>query len=422
MSQAADVCPEDLGAVTLQRYEDYLNPGMAALLKFMGVEAVEVEAEGCWVTASDGTRYLDCLGGPGVFTLGHRPPAVVAAVQQQLQRMPFSSHILPNPVLAELAERLAEVTPGDLQYSFVCNSGAEAIEGALKLARAHTGRPHFVAAEGAFHGKTWGALSASGREVYRKPFEPLLPGFTHVPFGEAAALASAVDEQTAAVLLEPIQCENGIIIPPEGYLRAAREICDRSGALLILDEIQTGLGRTGKWLACDWEEVCPDMITLGKALGGGVMPVAAIVARPPVWDVFAENPYIHTSTFGGNPLACAAALAALQELQEQEVTAQCAQRGRQLLEGCHRLAEQHPDLVTAVRGRGLLVAVQFSDPDIGGLVIAGLLQQHILAAFALNAPEVLRLEPPAIISEEEVNLLLAALAESLQQTAALLAD
>lgn len=422
MSQAAEVPPEDLAAVTLQRYEDYLSPSMAVLLKFMGVETAEVEAEGCWVTASDGTRYLDCLGGPGVFTLGHRPPAVVAAVQEQLQRMPLSSHILPNPLLAELAERLAEITPGDLQFSFVCNSGAEAVEGALKLARAHTGRPHFVAAEGAFHGKTWGALSASGREVYRKPFEPLLPGFTHVPFGDAEALAAAVDEQTAAVILEPIQCEAGVIIPPDGYLAAAREICDRNGALLILDEIQTGLGRTGKWLACDWEGVCPDLLTLGKALGGGVMPVAAIVARPPVWEVFAENPYLHTSTFGGNPLACTAALTALQELQQQEVTSKCAQRGEQLLQGCQRLEEQYPELITAVRGRGLLVAVQFSDSDLGGLVIAALLQRQILAAFALNALEVLRLEPPAIISEEEIDLLLEALAESLQQTAALLAD
>jgi len=422
VSQAAEVSPEDLAAVTLQRYEDYLSPSMAVLLKFMGVETAEAEAEGCWVTARDGTRYLDCLGGPGVFTLGHRPPAVVAAVQEQLQRMPLSSHILPNPLLAELAERLAEITPGDLQFSFVCNSGAEAVEGALKLARAHTGRPHFVAAEGAFHGKTWGALSASGREVYRKPFEPLLPGFTHVPFGDAETLAATVDEQTAAVILEPIQCEAGVIIPPDGYLAAAREICDRNDALLILDEIQTGLGRTGKWLACDWEGVCPDLLTLGKALGGGVMPVAAIVARPPVWEVFAENPYLHTSTFGGNPLACTAALTALQELQQQEVTSKCAQRGEQLLQGCQRLEEQYPELITAVRGRGLLVAVQFSDSDLGGLVIAALLQRQILAAFALNALEVLRLEPPAIISEEEIDLLLEALAESLQQTTALLAD
>jgi putrescine aminotransferase len=411
----------DLGALTQQRYLDYINPGMVALTKFMGLEAVEVSAEGCYVTASDGSRYLDCLGGPGVFTLGHRPAPVIAAVRAQLDEMPLSSHILPDPVLAALAERLAELTPGDLQYSFICNSGAEAVEGALKLARAHTKRPHFVAAHGAFHGKTFGALSASGRESYRAPFQPLLPGFTHVPFGDAAALAAAVDHNTAAVILEPIQCEAGIIVPPDGYLAAAREICDRAGALLILDEIQTGLGRTGKWLACDWEGVCPDLLTLGKALGGGVMPIAAIVARPAIWDVFAENPYIHTSTFGGNPLACAAALAALQALQDIDAAGKCRVRGAQLLAGCRCLGEQFPALVVAVRGRGLLVGMQFADADMGGLVIGGMLSNHVLAAFAMNSLETLRLEPPAIITEGEIDTVLAALEDALQMTAGLLA-
>ncbi len=413
---------DDLGDLTLRRYQDYLNPSLVTLLRFMGLEAAEVCAEGCYVTASDGSRYLDCLGGPGVFTLGHRPAAVVEAVKRQLDEMPLSSHILPDPLLAELGERLAQVTPADLQYSFVCNSGAEAVEGALKLARAHTRRPQFVAAQGAFHGKTWGALSASGRETYRAPFEPLLPGFTHVPFGDIGALAQAVDEHTAAVILEPIQCEAGIIIPPDGYLTAAREICDQAGALLILDEIQTGLGRTGKWLACDWEGVSPDILTLGKALGGGVMPIGAIVAQPAVWEIFADNPYLHTSTFGGNPLACAAALASLEALQTQDVAGKCSVRGEQLLAGCRDLAARYPALIVEARGRGLLVALQFADADLGGLVIGGLLQSKVLAAFALNAPETLRLEPPAVITQEEVDRVLSALDDALQMTAALLAQ
>ncbi|HEY3398710.1 MAG TPA: aminotransferase class III-fold pyridoxal phosphate-dependent enzyme [Armatimonadota bacterium] len=412
----------DLGPLTMQRYHDYLNPGMVSLLKFMGLEAAEVGAEGCYVTASDGTRYLDCLGGPGVFTLGHRPPSVIAAVRKQLDSMPLGSHLLVDPHLGALAEKLAQLTPGDLQYSFICNSGAEAVEGALKLARAHTKRPHFVAAQGAFHGKTFGALSASGRKTYRDPFEPLLEGFTHVPFGDAQALAAAVDDQTAAVILEPIQCEAGIIIPPDGYLRAARDICDRTGALLILDEIQTGLARTGKWLACDWEDVCPDLLTLGKALGGGVMPIAAVVGRPAIWDVFAENPYVHTSTFGGNPLACAAALASLEALQQEHAADKCAERGAQLLAGCQELGRQYPELVVEVRGRGLLVGMQFTDPDIGGLIIGGLVSAGILAAFAMNAPETLRLEPPAIITAEEVDRVVADLGEALANVALLLAE
>jgi putrescine aminotransferase len=284
----------------------------------------------------------------------------------------------------------------------------------------HTGRPAFVAAEGAFHGKTLGALSASGREVYKKPFEPLVPGFTHVPFGDADALARAVTQETAAVILEPIQCENGIRIPPTGYLAAAREICDRHGSLLILDEIQTGFGRTGRRWACDWEGVVPDIMTLGKALGGGVMPIGAFVARPPVWDIFEENPYIHTSTFGGNPLACAAALAAIAEMERLDVPALCAARGEQLLEGCRQAAQAYPDLVCDVRGRGLLVAVEFTDSDVAGLVIAGLAQRKILAAYVLNNPKVLRFEPPAVITPEEVTYVVRSLAESMAQVKTIL--
>lgn len=414
------VPPEVCFDTVYRRYRHYLNPGMAELVKFMGFGAPEIEAQGCYVTCADGRRFLDCLGGPGVFTLGHRPPAVVEAVIEQARRMPLSSHLLLNPVMAEAAERVAAITPGDLQYVFFCNSGAEAVEGALKAARMYTGRPGFVAAEGAFHGKTFGALSASGRDVYRKPFEPLVPGFVHVPFGDTDALAQAVTRETAAVILEPIQCENGVRIPPDGYLAAAREICDRHGALLILDEIQTGFGRTGRRWACDWENVTPDIMTLGKALGGGVMPIGAFVAKPPVWQIFEENPYIHTSTFGGNPLACAAAIAAIAEMERLDTPARCLARGEELLAGCRQAAREYPDLVSEVRGRGLLVAVEFGDSDVAGLVIAGLAQRNILAAYGLNNPKVLRFEPPAVIKPEEVTYVGQALAESLAQAKAIL--
>jgi len=284
----------------------------------------------------------------------------------------------------------------------------------------HTGRPRFVAAEGAFHGKTFGALSASGRDVYKTPFEPLLEGFSHVPFGDAEALAAAVDETVAAVILEPIQCEAGIRIPADGYLQAAREICDRTGALLILDEIQTGLGRTGKMWACDWDGVAPDIMTLGKAIGGGVMPLGVMVATPAVWGIFKKNPYIHTSTFGGNPLACAAALAALDVLAEEGLAAKAGERGAQLLAGVAPLAAQYPGIVSGVRGRGLLVGVEFTDSDIGGLVIAGLMQEQILAAYALNNPEVLRLEPPAVITAEQVEQVVAGLGAAVAHAVELL--
>lgn len=401
---------------THELYRRHVNPGMADLVKFMGLDSTERAAEGCYVTCANGRRFLDCLGGPGVFTLGHRPAAVVDAVRDQLGRLPLSSHILLSDLLAKAAAAVAEVTPGNLQYVFFCNSGAEAVEGALKAARMATGRPGFVATEGAFHGKTFGALSASGRDVYKMPFEPLLPGFTHVPFGDAEALDAAVDDRTAAVILEPIQCENGIILPPDGYLSALRDICTSKGALLILDEIQTGLGRTGKLWACDWDGVTPDIMTLGKALGGGVMPIGAFVAVPEVWRIFEENPYIHTSTFGGNPLACRACLAALSEIQRQDIPALAAARGAELLEGCQALAQANSDFITAARGRGLLVALEFTDSDLAGLVIAGLAQRDILAAYGLNNAKVLRFEPPAIITADEVQRVVQALGEAIDAT------
>lgn len=410
----------ELFNLTYERYMRHVSPGIATVVKFMGFETVEWRAEGCYVYGPEGEKYLDCLGGPGVFTFGHRHPKIVAAVAEQLHDMPLSSHLLLDPVLAEAAEAIAGIAPEGLQYSFFCNSGAEAIEGALKIARMYTRRPGFVCAVNGFHGKTFGALSASGRDTYKTPFEPLVPGFSHVPFGDAGALASAVTDQTAAVLLEPIQCEAGIIIPPAGYLQTAREVCDRAGALLILDEIQTGFGRTGAVWGCDHDGVKPDMMTLGKALGGGVVPVGAFMARAEIWEAFHDNPYIHTSTFGGNPLACRAALAAVALLQEEDIVTKCRERGAELLAGIERVGAEYPELVEEVRGKGLLVGVQFADADIGNLVIAGLAQENILTAFTLNRPEVIRLEPPAVITSEEIATVVEAFDRAIQSAKELL--
>ena len=412
----------DLAKTTFERYERHINPGMAQLVKFMGFESVEVRSEGCYVYTSDGERYLDCFGGPGVFSMGHRPEPIVARVREQLDEMPLSSHILLDPVAAELAERLAQVTPGDLQYTFFCNSGAEAVEGALKAARAYTGRPGFVSTIGGFHGKTFGALSASGREVYRAAFQPLVPGFEHVPYGDADALADAVGDDIAAVILEPIQGEAGIIVPPDGYLTRAREICDAAGALLILDEIQSGMGRTGVMWACERDGVVPDIMTMGKALGGGVMPLGAFIARPEVWSIFEENPYLHTSTFGGNPMACAAGLAALDFVEEHDLCAAAAERGAQMKAGFERIAAENSAMIEAVRGIGLLVGVQFSHEDIAGLMIAGLAGRNILAAYGLNNPGTIRFEPPLTISAEQVDEAIEGFADALAKTAAMLEE
>ncbi|MDN5363921.1 MAG: putrescine aminotransferase [Eubacteriales bacterium] len=401
----------------LELYRKHLNPGMAILLRLMGLENPAVEGEGMVVRDTAGKEYLDFLAGYGVFNLGHRHPRVVAAVKDQLERLPLSTKVLPDESTALLARCLAEVTPGDLQYCFFANSGAEAVEGALKLARLATGRQKVVATFGAFHGKTLGALSVTGRDIFRSPCLPLLPWVVHVPFGEVEAAAEAVDEDTAAVIVEPLQGEGGIILPPLGYLRELRALCDRKGAALILDEVQTGMGRTGYLFACEAEGVVPDLLLLGKALGGGVMPVAAIVARPWVWRAFSDNPFIHTSTFGGNPLACRAALATLEVLVEENLPASAREKGAYFLTRLAELRQQYPDIVAEVRGRGLMLGVEFTDEGSGGFVLAGLLERGFLVAYTLNNTRVMRIEPPLIIDYREIDLFLQALTDILAELA-----
>jgi putrescine aminotransferase len=391
-----------------ENYRKYLNPPLARVMKLSG-SPVEVSAEGCIITDHAGKTYLDFAGGYGVFTLGHRHPRVVAAVKDQLDRMALSGRTMFNPLMGRLAKRLAELAPGDLSISFFANSGTEAVEGALKLARAATKRPAIVATHGAFHGKTLGALSASGRDAFRDPFLPLLAGVRHVAFGDAAALRAVVDANVAAVIVEPVQGEGGVNVPPAGYLRDVRAICDAAGAVMIADEVQTGLGRCGELFGCDRDGVVPDVMTLAKGLSGGVVPIGAYVARPAVWNAaYAKQPLLHTSTFGGNELACAAALAALDVLRDEDLVANARARGAQLLAGAQATAGRYPAVVAQARGAGLLVGVELRSEGYGGTIIPELLKRGVTAAWTLNAQRVIRLEPPLIVSAAQVETALAA--------------
>ncbi len=251
------------------KFERYVNPGLGRALRFMGLNAVEHTGRGALIIDEEGQEYIDCAGGYGVFVQGYQNPRIVARAHAQLDQLALSSRVLVNRPMIELAEDLARLTPGDLQYSFFCNSGAEAVEAALKFARIQTGRTRIISTYGAFHGKTMGALSVSGRDAYRLPFAPLMPDVTHVPYGDAAQAAAVMDDQVAAVIVEPIQGEGGVIVPPDDYLPALRRLCDQYGALLIADEVQTGIGRTGKLFAVEHSQVVPDLLCLAKALGGG---------------------------------------------------------------------------------------------------------------------------------------------------------
>jgi putrescine aminotransferase len=392
----------DLAQEAFENYRAYLNPPLARVMKLSGAP-VEVYADGVTIVDQNGKAYLDFAGGYGVFTLGHRHPRVVAAVKDQLDRMALSGRTMFNPLMGRLAKRLAELTPGDLAISFFANSGTEAVEGALKLARAATQRPTIVATDGAFHGKTFGALAVSGREAFRAPFSPLLADVRRVPFGDADALRAVLDDTVAAVIVEPVQGEGGVNVPPPGYLRAVRTLCDQVGAVMIADEVQTGLGRCGALFACDLDEVVPDVMTLAKGLSGGVVPIGAYVARPLVWNrAYGKAPLLHTSTFGGNELACAAALAALDVLLDEDLAANARVRGEQLVAGARETMRRYPEVVADVRGVGLLVGVELRREGYGGTIIPELLKRGVTAAWTLNEQRVIRLEPPLIVTEAQV--------------------
>ncbi len=410
-----------LFADVVDKYAKHLNPYLAKLMQFAGF-GVEVKGEGCYIYDQDGKAYLDCLGGYGCFSLGHRHPKVVEAVKSQLDAMGLSGKAFFSKQAADLAERLAEKTPAGLQFSFFCNSGTEAVEGALKFAKKHTGRHKIVSTHDSFHGKTLGSLSVMGRAKYREPYEPLLPGVEFVPYGDIDAARSAIDGQTAAFIVEPVQGEGGIHIPPKGYLTALRESCDASGALLIVDEVQTLLGRTGKWFACEHDGVSPHLMTLAKALGGGIMPIGAIVGTAEIWEsVYQDSPLSHTSTFGGNPLACSAGLATMQVIEEEGLVERSAIVGPLLLKGLQSVAAAHPDLIKEARGLGFMIGVEFAIDEVGELVVAQMLKRGVCVAYTLNNPRIIRFEPPLIISEKEIDQAVEAFSESVAETAELLA-
>ncbi|HEY6326082.1 MAG TPA: putrescine aminotransferase [Candidatus Cybelea sp.] len=428
--EKSDVTPTEADWITretVDSFRNHVNPGFLEYRKASDPNRAAAVVE--WADAGlnsyrdvTGRTYLDCLGGFGIFNVGHRNPKVVKAVMDQLRRQPLHSQDLLDPLRAMLAKALAMLTPGDLDFSFFCNSGTEAVEGALKLARAYDpARQTIVAATKGFHGKSYGSLSASAKAEFRRPFGPMLPNIEHVPFNDLPALRDmltscrAVGEDVGAVLLEPIQGEGGVNIPDDDYLPGVRALCDEFGALFILDEVQTGMGRTGKMFCCEHWGVAPDLMCLAKAFGGGVVPAGAVVGRREIFARLFDNPFLHTSTFGGNPLACAAALATINVLIGERLPERAAVLGERMLAGIRSAVRAHDDLVVAVRGKGLLMALEFSDDAIGFEFSKQMLDRAILVSGTLVNARTIRIEPPLTITKEEADYVCQAIGESLQQ-------
>ena len=396
-------------AETVESYEKYYNRGFVTYRKAVTeagqFAAIEWSGRGSILQDLLGREYIDCLGGYGIFSAGVNHPVVVKAVTDQIQRMALNSQELLEPWRAALAKVLAGVTPGDLQNSFFINNGTDAIEGAIKLTRLYTRRTTFISTLGGFHGKSMGSLSLMGKASFREPFQSGLQDVRFVPYGDADALevefrrCEAVGIRIAGVVLEPVQGEAGGVVPPPDYLPRARELCTQYGALLIADEIQTGMGRTGRLWGVDHWDVVPDIMCIGKSIGGGVMPLSAFISTPEIWEVLIPNPIIHSTTFGGNPLACAAGLAAIQVTLEEDLPGQAAAKGNFLLRGLGSLRERYPRILKEVRGKGLLIGMEFPEQEIGWKVAAGLFKRGVLVAGTYSRAQVIRIEPALGIAQ-----------------------
>lgn len=395
----------------LHLHDDFLRFVCQTSPAPLGLEVVRAEGARFW--DSSGRDYLDLLSGMGVASVGHRNPDVVAAVKDQTDRylhtLVYGEGVFESQV--DLARELASVTPDDLSVSFFTNSGAEAIEGAMKLARKFTGRRRFACFDGAYHGDTTGALALCGNSLYREPFEPLLTDVIRLPFNDIGAL-SRIDESAAAVIVEPIQGEGGVRIPHDDFLPALRARCTTVGALLVFDEVITGMGRTGRWFACQHWETTPDVLVLAKALGGG-LPLGAFVSRPEVMSTLSQDPPLsHVTTFGGHPLSCAAGLAALRYTVSHRLREHAAELGESWL--C-RLRGMVGPVLRDVRGKGLLIGLELDSPEHTQEFCRTALHEGLILNWTLHRDTVVRLAPPLIMSEEESDLALSAVGRALRK-------
>ncbi|SCZ02745.1 aspartate aminotransferase family protein [Alkaliphilus peptidifermentans] len=410
-----------------RNYKEFINPYFLQLLKLLKLNKRFKKAKGIKLWDTNGEEYFDFLGAYGAINLGHNNEDVIRKVNM-IRETPNLIQTAIQPLAAILAENLAMITPGDLKYTFFCNSGAEAVEGALKLAKIATGKHRIIYCKGSFHGKSLGALSVTGREKYKKHYGPMVPMNTEVEYGDITELRNAINyyDDIAAFIFEPIQGEGGIITPPEGYLKEASELCRDKKIILIADEVQTGFGRTGYWFACEKENIVPDILCMAKSLGGGIMPMGAYIANKQVWKKgygSLDKCLLHTSTFGGNAWGCAAAIATIEVIQEEELELAAMEKGEYFISQLKSLMEKHNILVD-VRGQGLMIGLEFRNASTSNRLINNLLGSHnemlneyfggmiaselankyrIITAYTLNNPNVIRVEPPLTLTYSEID-------------------
>jgi putrescine aminotransferase len=392
----------------LKDYASYVNPGRVDTFHRLGMDFIPGKRDGVWIWDVDGEkRLLNCRCSGGVFNFGHRPEIFVDTLKQALDEVDVGDHMLLSEARASLGKLLAEVTPGDIQFSTFSPGGAEAIEIALKLARGYTRRPGIISVEKGYHGHTGFAL-ATGEDSFRGKFGPMPAGFDKVPFGDIDALAGAISEDTAAVIMETIPATAGMLIPPDDYYVQVRGLCDEHGAQFIVDEVQSGLGRTGRMWAIDEWDVVPDILVTGKGLSGAVYPMSATCHRPHLDSFFRENPFIHLASFGGSELGCIVAQKVIEETAKPEFLAHVRDMAHRFAAGFEQLKARYP-IIEGWRQRGLMIGLETVDDRFGPLMAMGLAHNGVVAVFANHRPSTLQIMPPLIIQPDEVDFLLDAL-------------
>jgi putrescine aminotransferase len=402
-------------AEALSDFSKFIGPMKVRTMKAAGLDIIEHKREGVNVWDITGEKYIDCQTGSGIMNVGRRNPDIVEALKKALDTYDIGVFLLCSKPKADLAKKLAEITPGDLKCTIFGVGGGEANDAAIKIARGFTMKKEIIYTQKAYHGHTGFSLSAIGRDAYKEPFEPLMPGFIMVPFGDIEAIKKAITADTAAIILEPIQGEGGINIPPDDYLPQVRKLCDDHEILLILDEIQTGFARTGKMFASEHWGVVPDIMTVAKSLGGGIYPISATIFKEEIQDFFIPHPFIHLSTFGGSDLGCIVGMAVIDYIQKHDLAGHAEKMGIRFRAGLDALLKDYPSLLLEVRQSGLMIGLQYTNESIGPRMTKKLAERGVIAIYTGNDPRICRLMPPLVITPEEVDFVLNALAESMKE-------
>jgi putrescine aminotransferase len=406
---------EELKQKALSDFAKYVNPQKARTLKNAGLSIIEGKREGAAVWDITGDKYIDCITSAGSFNVGRRNPEIVNALKNALDEYDLGVFLLCSKPKADLAKKLAEITPGDLQYTMYGSGGGEANDFAIKLSRGFSMKTEVISTIKAYHGHTGFSLAAIGRDEYKKPFFPMVPGYTQVAFNDLKAMEEAVTEDTAAIIIEPVQGEGGIYPAKDEYMKGLRKLCDDTETLLIFDEIQTGFGRTGKFFCCEYSGVVPDIMTVAKSMGGALYPISATIYREELNDFIVTHPFTHLSTFGGSDLGCIVSLAVIDYLIENKIPEHADKMGERFQKGYDELLKKYPELFKEVRRKGLMMGLQYTNDSMGPRMSYQLALNGVMAIYTGNEPSVMRLMPTLTIEPEEVDFVIEALDKSMAE-------